>query len=438
MKNLPQKYVVEMEALLGKEECEKYLSSFDIPAHHGLRVNTSKISVSDFLANFPYELKPVPWCSNGFYYNEEDPVTKHPYYYAGLYYIQEPSAMLPAETLPVEHGDKVLDICAAPGGKSTELAVKLNGTGVLFSNDISASRAQILLKNLEKFGTRNAIVMAEDSNKFKKYFPNYFDKILIDAPCSGEGMFRKESHLIQSWIERDSSYYVPIQKEIVKNCLEMLADGGSIVYSTCTFSPCEDEEVIQYALSLEPNLKVIPLPYHEGFVQNEYGTKLFPHRINGEGHFVCLLQKGMPQPKQTITTKKTSIRYPGIHLEVESGQQAKIKDKTYYIPKCDVDLKGLRILRSGLLLSESKKGREEVEPILALALKEKEAEQSLHLDCNDARVLKYLKGETIDISSENLKDGYVLVCVDHYPLGFAKITKGIFKNKYPKAWIYKS
>jgi len=434
MTELPQKYQNEMRELLG-EEYDAYIASFDTPSYHGLRVNTNKISVADFLKQFPYELTPIPWTTDGFYYQESDPVSKHPYYYAGLYYIQEPSAMLPAESLPIEPYDKVLDVCAAPGGKSTKLAVKLQNTGVLFANDISASRAQALVRNIERFGVQNVIVMAEDANKFKKYFPAYFDKILIDAPCSGEGMFRKENHLIKSWLERDSEYYVPIQKEIVKNCLEMLKDGGSIVYSTCTFSPKEDEEVIQYAMSLEPSLHVVPLPQCEGFVQNAYGTKLFPHRIHGEGHFVCLLQKGTAG-KETHVPSIHKYHQGPVHMELMDGEEVVMKEKHYFVPNCGVDTKGLRILRSGLLLGLEKNGRFEFDGALAMAMKESEADNVIQLSSTDDRVLRYLKGETLDLSDQKVKDGYALVCVDHQPLGFAKITKNVFKNKYPKGWIY--
>lgn len=434
MIELPEKYQKEMKDLL-QDEYDAYVASFAQPSWHGLRVNTAKISVSDFLEQFPYPLEPVPWTENGFYYREGDPVSKHPYYYAGLYYIQEPSAMLPAASLPIEPYDRVLDVCAAPGGKSTELGVKLNGTGVLFANDISVSRSQALLKNIERFGIKNAFVMAEDSDKFKRYFPQYFDKILIDAPCSGEGMFRKENSLIRSWVERDSDYYVPIQKGIMKNCLGMLKDGGCIVYSTCTFSPKEDEEIIQYALSLEPSLRVVPVKYQEGFVQNQYGTKLFPHRIHGEGHFVCLLQKGEKRSRQKSSAPYDYHVSP-VHMQLYDGSETVMNDRHYFIPDCGVDTKGLRILRSGLLLGEEKKERFEFDGALAMAMKEREAENVLNFSKDDERVIRYLKGETLDITDMHVNDGYALVCVDHQPLGFAKISKHVFKNKYPKGWIF--
>lgn len=433
MKELPDSYKSEMQDLL-KEEYEEYLHSFELPSFHGLRVNTMKISVKDFLRSFPYDLKPVPWTSNGFYYNPSDPVTTHPYYYAGLYYIQEPSAMLPGEVMPVEPGDRILDVCAAPGGKSTELGVKLNGTGVLFANDVSVSRCQALLKNIERFGIRNAFVMAEDSDRFCDRFAGFFDRILIDAPCSGEGMFRKEPHLIESWKKRDSSYYVPIQKKIVRNCVGMLREGGTIVYSTCTFSRKEDEEIIACALSLDPQLKVVPVPWTEGFVQNEYGTKLFPHRIHGEGHFVSVLQKGERRRHPEESDHPVTYDEDCVHMKLHNGSFRTIRDRKYFIPDVPVDWKGLRILRSGLLLGEEKKNRFVPESTLPLSLQSGEYDRRIDFEQNDERVMRYLKGETLDISDQQVSDGVCVVCVDGHPLGFAKVSHGHFKNQYPKGW----
>ncbi|MBQ0064526.1 MAG: RsmB/NOP family class I SAM-dependent RNA methyltransferase [Firmicutes bacterium] len=433
---LLENYKQDMKEYL-KDEYEAYIESFEHDSYAGLRVNTNKISVEEFLEIFPFDLEPIPWTSDGFYYNSEDPVTKHPYYYAGLYYIQEPSAMLPAQVLPVEEGEWVLDTCAAPGGKSTKLATKLKNTGVLVSNDISASRCQALIKNLERFGTKNMIVTSCDIDKLVEYFPNTFDKILIDAPCSGQGMFRKEKHLIKAYAEHDDSYYAPIQKGIIENALKLLKNGGKLVYSTCTFSVKEDEEVIQYALSLCPELRVLPIEQCTGFVSNEYGTKLFPHRIKGEGHFVSLLQKGDAEESSYKKSKEEKFDYEAIHLKMKDAHQESIKDNLYLVPNLNIDTKGLRILRSGLLLGEQKKNRFEPSGALGLALTMKECNNCINLKAEDTRVIKYLKGETIDTKDLKPKDGLALICVDGFPLGFAKVSKGVCKNKYPKGWIYR-
>lgn len=436
MVELLENYKKDMKEYL-KDEYDAYLASFEQDSFAGLRVNTNKISVENFLRIFPYKLDPIPWTTDGFYYNSEDPVTKHPYYYAGLYYIQEPSAMLPAQVLPVEENEWVLDTCAAPGGKSTKLATKLKNTGVLVSNDISASRCQALIKNLERFGTKNMIVTSCDIDKLVEYFPACFDKILIDAPCSGQGMFRKEKHLIKAYEERDDSYYAPIQKGIIENALKLLKDGGKLVYSTCTFSVKEDEEVIQYALSICPELKVLPIDQYDGFVSNEYGTKLFPHRIKGEGHFVSLLQKGEKIQQRSQKNKEIKFNFESISITALNAHQETIKDNVYLVPDLSIDTKGLRILRSGLLLGEQKKNRFEPSGQLALALTMDCCKNVINLKADDPRVIKYLKGETIDTKDIKSKDGYALICVDSFPLGFAKVSKGSCKNKYPKGWIYR-
>ena len=246
--NLPEEYMHRMKELLGEDEFLAYMKSFEEKNYRGLRVNTLKISPAEFEKISPFSLKKIPWTDNGYYYEDKEQPAKHPYYYAGLYYIQEPSAMTPAQLLPIEEGDRVLDVCAAPGGKSTELAAKLGGTGVLVSNDISNSRAKALLKNIELMGVKNAYVVSELPENLVSRFSQYFDKILIDAPCSGEGMFRKEPSMVKSWEEHGVDFFHKLQKGIIDSAVKLLKPGGKILYSTCTFSPEEDEGSIQYIL----------------------------------------------------------------------------------------------------------------------------------------------------------------------------------------------
>ena len=442
MIEVPQNYLNEMKDLL-KEEYSAYLDSLDQRPYHGLRVNTSKISVEDFLKISPFSLRPIPWTEDGFYYEEEDRPAKHPYYFAGLYYLQEPSAMLPAEVLPVYENDKVLDCCAAPGGKTSKLANKLKHTGLILANDISVSRAQILLRTLETQGVTNAFVMAEDITKLDR-FEQTFDSILIDAPCSGEGMFRKEPDLIRSYLEKDSSCYSPIQKQIILSAAKMLKEGGTMVYSTCTFSPQENEEVIEYVLENVPDLKVLPIQKYPGFAdgitEHTKGcARLYPHRIEGEGHFVALLQK------EGIRSENPSL--PSIHNNLDpffdqidpsflKGEILNRKEKFYSEPISNLSLQGLRILRSGLYLGEKGKYRFEPSQALAYALDKESFDPILDLKKDDPRVLKYLKCETISVP-ESLKEGYILVCVDGFPLGFGILKGKQLKNRYPAAYRYR-
>ena len=240
---LPLKYTETMKALLG-EEYDAYLASFDEERFYGLRVNTLKLSAEEMAARGVFSLRPVPWCETGFYYDGAERPAKHPYYHAGLYYLQEPSAMSPAATLPIGEGDRVLDLCAAPGGKTTQLGARLGGTGLLVANDISAGRAKTLLKNVELAGIRNAIVMSETPERIAERLPHFFDKILVDAPCSGEGMFRKEPDMVKSWDAEMLAFCRSEQAKILEACAPMLKAGGMLLYSTCTQDYTNNEKAM--------------------------------------------------------------------------------------------------------------------------------------------------------------------------------------------------
>ena len=429
---LPDKYLKTIKEIL-QDEYDEYIASFNENRIHSLKVNTSKISTDDFEKLF--KLERVPWTNDGFYYEDES-ITKSPYYYAGLYYVQEASAMLPAEVLPIEEDDIVLDACAAPGGKSLKLLNKLNNTGLLVSNDVSPSRANALLRNIERFGFSNYYVISKDIIELEEKYKNTFDKILLDAPCSGEGMFRKDKSLINSWLEKDEEYYAPIQKKLLQASLNMLKDGGMLLYSTCTFNTKEDEEVVRYALENNKDVRLVPIKKYDGFKDgiDNIGVKLFPHRIKGEGHFVCLLQKGNIQSKEKKqhTQVKSNIDFiNSLNKEFKDGEFLDINENTYFVKPFDV--KYIRTLRSGLLLGKNTSHGFEPSQQLALNLKDREYDNVLSLDINDIRVDKYLKGETIEIDLKY--KGLVLVCIDKYPLGFGKASNGLLKNKIDKGWI---
>lgn len=535
--NLPKLFEDRMRKLLG-EEYEDYLQCYSKPHFGGIRVNTLKISPKDFEQICPFPIKRIPWITNGYYYDTDlQQPSRHPYYYAGLYYIQEPSAMTPASLLPIQKGDKVLDICAAPGGKSTELGARLGGEGVLVSNDISNSRAKALLKNLELFGVRNSLILSEAPNKLADYFPEYFDKILIDAPCSGEGMFRKSPAIIKNWEQYGVDYYNKLQKEIILFAAKMLKPGGFMLYSTCTFSPEEDEGTISYLMEQCPEFHVVNAIPSEA-TQKELGLsfdgfdtgkpewvngkeelknciRLWPHKINGEGHFMALLRKDelsdSTLKQQDINYKYTTDKSKNVlsvealefiqklndskdkNVSVENqnskkktydleakddknddlesdnnidsksnmeyknnieyknnkdsnenintngeepyniGQITVREDRVYYMPKGLPELKGLRILRQGLLLGEIKKLRFEPSQALANALYRKDYDKILNLSSSDSNAIRYLKCEAIEPEG-SFEDGWYLVCVDGFPLGWSKIAKDNFKNKYLPGW----
>ena len=255
---LPESFVTRMEELLG-EEIDAFLESYDDPRLYGLRVNTLKISVEEYLKITPFHLTPIPWTRDGFYYTEEDKPTKHPHYFAGLYYIQEPSAMAPVNVLAPQPDDLVLDMCACPGGKSIQIASYLGEKGLLVSNDISATRIKALVKNIEMMGIRNVLIVNTTETVIEERFQGVFDKLLIDAPCSGEGMFRKEPKMVASWDTHHTDHCRGLQDSILSHVAGTLRDGGEMVYSTCTFSAVENENTLEHFMDENNNFKVKPI-----------------------------------------------------------------------------------------------------------------------------------------------------------------------------------
>lgn len=448
-RKISEEFLNRMKDLLGEEEYEAYLKSFDEERLYGLRINTLKITPEKFTNMTTLKLNPVPWIHNGFYYEGEERPAKDPYYYAGLYYLQEPSAMTPASLLPVVPGDKVLDLCAAPGGKSTELGAKLKGKGLLVSNDISNSRAKALLKNLELWGIENICVTSEEPKKLKETFGEFFDKILVDAPCSGEGMFRKDADMVKSYEEHGPEYYAAIQREIMDQAADMLAPGGYLLYSTCTFSACENEDIIRRTLECHEEMELIRLPLFEG-ASGGIGLpgclRLFPHKIKGEGHFMALLKKkgspagykdyGKTGSKQSPLPAELSNFLSMVSKPLESSRIRIKNDAVYYLPEhFQENAKGLRYLRTGLLLGEMKKDRFEPGQAFAMALKPEEFKQVVSWEKQDDRVIRYLKGETISLKDgEDPIKGWCLICVEGFPLGFAKGSGATLKNKYYPGW----
>lgn len=463
---LPVEFEEKMRRLLGGEY-EDYLACYQEPRYYGLRVNTKKISVEEFLRICPFEIHPVPWIENGFYYDgERVSPAKHPYYFAGLYYLQEPSAMTPANRLPVEPGDKVLDVCAAPGGKATELGAKLQGKGLLVANDISSSRAKGLLKNIEVFGIGNVLVLSEEPGKLTEYFPEYFDKILIDAPCSGEGMFRKDRKMVKAWEEHGPAFFSKLQRSIVMQAAQMLRPGGYLLYSTCTFDGLENEGTIGYLLEQHPEFTIESITPYEGFSQGmpelynpaipnlRDTVRIFPHKMRGEGHYIALLRKGEERAVTlSASGKKSGKKLPSELAEfverIDWSQMGGAFDarrieihseRVYYMPEGLAKLSGIRFLRTGLLLGELKKNRFEPSQALAMCLSCQAYPDAICLDAGDDRVLRYLKGETLDV--EDLvpakAKGWYLLCVDKYPLGWGKLAGGTLKNKYLPGWRWQS
>lgn len=452
---LPETFKARMQASMG-EEYESFLESYNERPYAGLRINRLKLNTDDYASLSGEHLEPVPWCPDGLYYDGSKAYSKNPLYHAGLYYIQEPSAMFPAQTLPVEAGDRVLDMCAAPGGKSTALAAKLGGSGVLVSNDISASRAKALLKNIEASGVRNAVVLTEDPVKLAPAFTEWFDKILIDAPCSGEGMFRKEPSMMKAWERSGPDFFSKLQKQIVDCGVKMLAPGGMMLYSTCTFSPEENEGTLQYILDNWPEMHVVeildpgegPVPAEPALAdaapETANAKRLWPHKLHGEGHFTALLRKDGEhiKSKAFVSTKGLKevpeefaafLKDAGITLTFDPARMVLQGDHLSYVPEDMPVIKGFRCMRTGWYLGDIKKKRFEPSGSFARALTPEECTHFIKLSADDPRAVKYLKCETLEIDEE-LKNGWYIVGVDRYALGWGKLGNGTLKNKYPSGW----
>ena len=447
------------------EEYLQYLDSFNHSYGQTLRVNQLKMEPADFIRRFLLSGQ-VSWCNTGFYYEGEQKLSAHPYYYAGVYYLQEPSAMAPAAFLPVEPGDRVLDLCAAPGGKSTAIAAKLQGEGILISNDISASRCKPLLKNMEMAGVSNAVITCESPEKLADRFFGYFDKVLVDAPCSGEGMFRREPSMVKSWSLEEVNRYAELQREILSHAAQMVKPGGYLLYSTCTFAKEEDEQTVEYFLEQNADFSLQELPICDGIEEGrpewtvsgredvKNCRRFLPYKVRGEGHFAALFKKREEAEcldeafekadrkqivkEQTISKEKIPDAMEDFMRDIPEWKQWKkrlffIKERAFLLPEHCPDLRGLRIVRSGLYLGDCLKKRFEPSQALAMALHPFGYKRSISFPAEDIRVEKYLRGETVDMDDSELS-GWTLFCVDEFPLGWGKCNRGRLKNKYNPGW----
>ena len=441
--NLPLKFQSRMQEML-KTEYDAFVSAFTEgnPAE-GIRLNTLKsVQKPGFLTD------PVPWCSDGYYISKKDMSGNHPYHLGGLLYFQEPSAMSVTNVLQIQPGDFVLDLCAAPGGKATHAGANLRGEGLLIANEIVPSRAKILAENIERMGIKNAIVLNENPEKLEKHFTDFFDKIIVDAPCSGEGMFRKEPQAITEWSEEHTFSCASRQKNIVESALKMLKKGGMLVYSTCTFAPCENEGVCQYILENHPDMELVPinLPMlsngdgeYIGSDMDFSGTKrIFPHKNRGEGHFLALfrrkgdgerisLKSAKPVEGITDAVKQYQLFEKETLNTTLSGEFLLFGENLYLSP-LNLDLGGLKVVRPGLHLGMCKKGRFEPAHALVLALNCESFKETVTFSSDSEEIKKYLHGETLPGDGK----GWTAVLCDGLPLGWAKASNGVLKNHYPK------
>lgn len=492
---LPKEFEERMRKMLC-DECKAFFASYEREPYRALRVDARRVGeamsgrdektqvdgrgdgcaepVERFAAALGLTER-VPWEPNGFYYDETAfAAGKHPYHEAGAYYIQEPSAMAPVGYLDVRPGERVLDLCAAPGGKSTQIAVVMNGRGVIFTNEYVRSRAKILSENIERMGVGNAIVTNETPERLAERFPGYFDKILVDAPCSGEGMMRKNAEALAQWSVENVKMCAERQDEILAHADRMLRYGGRMVYSTCTFAPEEDEGTIERFLEAHPE-------YHVGEVK-----RLWPHLVKGEGHFVAVLVKGEQETERAdavggvmraesrkagmsggkggkVSSGKTASgglskrerelyrAFVEKHLVMEpevclQGVFLKFGDQLYVIPEGVPSLDGLKVERPGLHLGTFCKDRFEPAHALAHFLRMTDVVNYVNLAADAPETAEYLHRQVLRLPAGDFNGTgvihmadpsapWTLVCVDGISLGWGKVAGGVIKNHYPKGLV---
>ncbi|MDE7083567.1 MAG: RsmF rRNA methyltransferase first C-terminal domain-containing protein [Clostridia bacterium] len=414
MIDLPKDFLERMKGELGADY-EDFLSGYARPAEKGVRANTLKLSTEDFEKLAPVELDgKTVWEKNGFYAKGES-LGKTVYHAAGLYYVQEPSAMCAVPELEIKAGERVLDLCAAPGGKSTQIAQYMQGEGVLVANEIDFKRYTVLKSNIERFGVKNAAVTCQSPENLAAFYKNYFDKILVDAPCSGEGMFKKEEAAVREWSLKAVQACAARQAKILESAHEMLSGGGRLVYSTCTFAPEEDELQIENFLSLHPEYKLLKM------------KKLLPHKMRGEGHFCAVLQKTAGERAEDFRLKtvkadrKEFDEFKNGVIFADFKNVVKVGDGVYsVIDNFPAEFK------AGVKIGEVKNGRFEPAHALAMSLKPNEFHG---LEVNAETAVKYLRGLTFDCNEEN---GWRVVTFNRYPLGWCKAVNGVAKNHLPK------
>ena len=431
-----EEFLGRMKSLLGGEY-DEFLKYYEAEHFRGLRVNTLKCSPEKLGTLIGFELKSTPFCPNGFYIPAEvQSPGNSPLHHCGAFYIQEPSATSAAEMLGVEEGDFVLDLCAAPGGKSTQIGAMLNGTGLLWSNEIVRNRANILLSNIERMGISNAVVSNAHPEQLCERVAGMFDRVLVDAPCSGEGMFRKNGEAQTEWSVEHVRSCAERQLHILDSAKKALKPGGVMVYSTCTFSREENEGVITRFLDENPDFELEDSGVSFGRPALEYARRIFP-MDGGEGHFAARLRKKGESVKSALPEIKTKTDsdildiYDSLFVNRPFGENITVvKDKIIILPKNYQPMDGVPVLRAGVILGEIVKRRIEPHHSAFAAAKESDCVNAVDFDADSAEIKAYLHGEEITVPAD-IK-GYSAVCVSGMTTGFGKASNGRLKNKYPK------
>ncbi len=452
---LPPLFLQKFQNLIPANEFDAFSDALDGNPVSGLRVNTLKISVEEFRKLNIFDLgENVPWCPQSFFLPGTQRLGQHPFHAAGLYYLQDPSAMLPAQLLAPKPGEWVLDLSAAPGGKTTQLAALMQGKGLLVANEIKNKRIGHLIQNVERWGAGNVLVTNETPERLADTFGAVFDAVLVDAPCSGEGMFRKDQGARAGWTQQMVEGCAVRQRNILAIAAKLVRPGGRLLYSTCTFSPEEDEGVIDELLRANPDFSVAETQPQEGFDQGQpqwigahpslrHAVRLFPHKVQGEGHFACLLHR----QGSTKTEHTNANPFPKLGRQQNSLWQSFseetlatplnperitiLGDRLYYLPEQLPPLGNLRIGVAGVWLGTVKKDRIEPAHPMALMLPGTAFKKRFDLPIDGEWIAAYLKGMVL----EGEGSGWTIISADGVPIGWGKAVHGQIKNHYPHGWM---
>ena len=446
MKHLPVEFAERMKQLLSEEEFRLYEESFQQNAVRAFRVNTEKISLNDFAAIDPFSSGPIPYVETGFYL-DYDKVGNHPFHHAGMIYVQDPGATAPAECVDIQPDWWILDLCAAPGGKSSQLRNKLGENGILISNEIVLSRCKILTGNIERLGFRNTATTCLDPARIAKAFPETFDMIMVDAPCSGEGMFRKDDIAIKEWSVDNVLHCAQRQKQILEHAVTALRPGGVLVYATCTFSLDENEMVIDHFLQQHPEFKLIPvrdvvrrhtsdgIRFDGCTCENLHDARRFyPHKSRGEGQFMAVLQDTRPSAPRPAKAKKAPAKLDPIILDFLKDtlvsydpEQVSLHNgnPVYAAPALALDKVAFSC---GVTIGEVRKNYVQPHHQFFMAMG-RQFKRQIELAPDSAELERYLHGEEIPVDCEN---GWAVITTNGCSVGGAKVVAGRAKNHYPK------
>lgn len=419
-------FVEHLKKSLPLEEVEKLVSSLEEKDCHAVLLNTNKISDDTFKKEFP-NVKVHPYVSHAYLYDKNEyQLGKHIYHELGYYYLQEPSAMIVSSLINFKETDFVLDLCAAPGGKSVQASLKMNGKGLIISNDISSSRAGLISNNIERLGLKNIIITNNDFSKIYTKFLNTFDKIILDAPCSGSGMFRKGDIYKEDWSINKVYKYAEIQKELILMCYKMLKPGGLLSYSTCSYSKEEDEDVVSYLLD-NSDASISQISLKDGYINklSPLGIRLMPSHFFGEGQYICHINK---PGDSKITTFINENKYSKYVVNSFAHFDVRKYGDYLFATTNGFEVKNLHVIRYGVKVGEMNKDYFKYDLHYARSLTIKD--ELPYVELSEDEVKKYLEGNQLNKVNKN--KGYVLVCYQNNIVDITKTDGNVVKNHYPK------